>query len=371
LNKEVRNTQRGDPDQSNRITEDHKDNESSEGLTPEPGEFNNDDTTYPPELYLDPSQEDVHSNSTVTAEVAEDHDPSVEDSGNSDDHTSEPESENSSEESDEVEEEPENTDSPENQNSPQHSTTPSHHAQKSYIAICAALKDIPQDLPEWLIHHYFHLQIGTFYIMDDGSTPPLSNYPIPSSIPTESVVFDYQYKEQRTGSHSQQLTIYSRCIEKWGHLHTWMVFIDGDEFLEMTNPGKNETFPQLLEEFENEPNVGALAVNWRMHTSSGYLTRPDSVRQAFIHCIWDGPESNNSHVKSIVRTEFADRPVNPHLWYLKEGRATVGEKGDVVDSEAFRIPISRERVGLHHYAGKSRQEYEEKMGRGNAMDGEF
>ncbi|EHL03747.1 hypothetical protein M7I_0148 [Glarea lozoyensis 74030] len=212
--------------------------------------------------------------------------------------------------------------------------------------------------------------------MDDGSSPPLSTFPLPPSIPTESVIFDYQDPTQRTDGNSQQLTIYSRCIEKWGHLHTWMAFLDGDEFLELTSP--SETFPQLLASFEHIPNVGALAVNWRMHTSSGLLTRPESVRAAFVECIWDGPgdgpEDHNKHVKSIVRTEFVEGPRNPHLWALKDGRVTVGEKGDVVESEAFRLPISRERIALHHYAVKSRQEYEEKMGRGNAMDdpkGEF
>ncbi|KAG9235213.1 hypothetical protein BJ875DRAFT_374695 [Amylocarpus encephaloides] len=206
--------------------------------------------------------------------------------------------------------------------------------------------------------------------MDDGSLPPLSTFPLPSSIPSSAVTFTYQDPEDRTGGHSQQLSIYRRCLQTWGSQHTWMAFIDGDEFFEMT--GGNETFPQFLQSMEDE-SIGAVAVNWRMHTSSGYLTRPDSVRKAFINCIWDGPPSDNSLTKSIVRTEFAESPQNPHLWYLKDGRVTVGEKGDLVDgngvqSEALRNPISRARVALHHYALKSREEYEEKMLRGNAMD---
>jgi hypothetical protein len=323
-----------------------------EGLTPEPGEFNDDEISYPSAPNPDPP----HENSTLpsaTTEFAttESYHASVEDYHHLDADPTEPELEEGASS---------NSDDP-----PEHPVT--HTPQKSYVAICAALKDVPQDLPEWLIHHYHHLQVSTFYIMDDSSVPPLSEHPLPPSIPANSVIFDYQNPEDRTPGHSQQLTIYNRCLEKWGHLHTWMAFIDGDEFLEMTSP---ETFPQFLESFEHIPHVGALAINWRMHTSSGILTRPESVRKAFVDCIWDGADSNNTHVKSIVRTQFADRPVNPHLWYLKEGKETVGENGDVVDSEAFRTPITRDRIALHHYAGKSRQEFEEKMGRGNAMDGE-
>jgi hypothetical protein len=347
-------------------TGNNQDIESYKGLTPEPEEINDDDGHYPPALYLDFSHENSTLSTTMTAPpTTESYHPSTEDYNHVNIDPAELDDANSGEEP-EVEEGA----STDLDDSPYHIATPSHTPQKSYVAICAALKDVPQDLPEWLIHHYHHLQISTFYIMDDGSVPPLSEHPLPSSIPADSVIFDYQSPEQRTPGHSQQITIYTRCLSKWGHLHTWMAFLDGDEFLEMTSPSKEETFPQFLSSFEHIPHVGALAVNWRMHTSSGLLTRPDSVRKAFVDCIWDGANSNNSHVKSIVRTQFADRPVNPHLWYLKEGRQTVGEKGDVVDSEAFRIPITRERIALHHYAGKSREEFEEKMGRGNAMDGE-
>lgn len=61
-------------------------------------------------------------------------------------------------------------------------------------------------------------------------------------------------------------------------------------------------------------------------------------------------------------------PMGPHMWVLKPGYQRVGEKGDVVESIAFRMPITRDRIALHHYVVKSREEYVEKMGRGNAMD---
>ena len=54
------------------------------------------------------------------------------------------------------------------------------------------------------------------------------------------------------------------------------------------------------------------------------------------------------------------------MWHLKKGQ-TVGERGDIANSEPFRLPIMRDRIGLHYYVAKSRQEYEEKH-RSNEMD---
>ncbi|CAG8976090.1 hypothetical protein HYALB_00002368 [Hymenoscyphus albidus] len=188
----------------------------------------------------------------------------------------------------------------------------------NYIAICAALKDVPLDLPEWLIHHYNHLQIRNFYIMDGGSDPPLSTIPtVDLGIPPASVHF--QFQDQSTRGENEQLLIYQRCLQNWGKRHKWMIFLDGDEFLELT--AGNETLLEFLKEKEQEPGV-----------AQGRL-----------------------------------EPSSPHTWNLKEGFVTVREHGDQL--QGFFMPvITRDRIALHHYAGKSREEYEEKMGRGNAMN---
>jgi hypothetical protein len=238
-----------------------------------------------------------------------------------------------------------------------------------YVAICIAVKDQALDLPEFFIHHYHHIGIRRFYVMDDGTEPPLSTIPY-YGIPSTALTFEYQDPAARAPGHSQQLHIYQRCLENYGKKHTWMAFIDSDEFFE--TPG-NETLKQILTKLEGNEKVGALGVNWQMHTSSGLLKRPQSARKSFVHCIWDDPEngganSNNTHVKSIVKVEKAVRAFNPHMFVLKDGAQTVGENGDAIVSEAFRLPITRDRIALHHYAGKSREEYEAKMLRGNAMD---
>lgn len=46
---------------------------------------------------------------------------------------------------------------------------------------------------------------------------------------------------------------------------------------------------------------------------------------------------------------------------------TVRQDGDIVGSEVFKLPITRDWIALHHYEVKSR-EYEKKMHRGNTID---
>ncbi|KAM3075844.1 hypothetical protein ACMFMF_005193 [Clarireedia jacksonii] len=215
-----------------------------------------------------------------------------------------------------------------------------------YVAICMAVKDQHLDLPEFFIHHYHHLGIKKFYIMDDGSDPPLSSMP-DLGIPREHVVFEYFNRKDRRPA--MQTYVYQLCVEKYRTNHTWMAFFDADEYLEMTG---GETLNQLLEEYEKDKHVGALAVSWRMHSSSGVLKRPKSCRKAYVDCIWDDENGHNHlvhHVSSIG------------------GAVTVDEHGMEVPT-VLRTPPTKDRIALHHYAVKSREEYQEKVDRSNAMD---
>ena len=265
-----------------------------------------------------------------------------------------------------------------------HSTESSSHASKlasdslaniwpwgrpspetSYIAFCMAVKDQGPDLEEYFVHHYYHHGITRFYIMDDGSDPPLSSFEYPG-VPRSILTFVYQ--DQAIRGHDTQVDIYASCQRDYGHLHTWIAYLDADEFLE--TPG-NETLREILEDFEADDTVGALAMNWKMHGSSGLLTRPESVRKSFVDCVSDRDEdthgglTDNRHVKVIVRTDKGIKPLGPHSWIVKNN--TVGEHGGAIGTSPFRRPITRDRIAVHHYATKSKEEYEEKKHRGNAM----
>ncbi|KAF4637094.1 hypothetical protein G7Y89_g998 [Cudoniella acicularis] len=235
-------------------------------------------------------------------------------------------------------------------------------SDEEYVAICLAVRGQHADLPEFMTHHYHHLGIRRFYIMDDGSEPPLSTYD-DYGIPRKHITFHYY---NRTTDHvpDMQDHIYNSCMNLWRNEHTWMAFLDADEMLEMTG---EEDLTTLLKRLEKNRMIGALAVQWQTHTSNGLLKRPISARKGFTDCIWDGTPTHNQMYKSIVKTEFHNGHNHVHQAFLTDNTLTVGEDGLNVPLAA-RNPITRNRIALHHYALKSREEYEEKIARSNAMD---
>lgn len=247
-----------------------------------------------------------------------------------------------------------------------HGKIPPNHIppadDEEYVAVCMAVRNQSLDLVEFLVHHYHHLGIRRFYIMDDGTIPPLSEYPH-YGIPPSAISFSYYGPDTRVPKF-QQHVLYSNCVEMYGDRHTWMAFFDADEFLEMTG---NETLVEVLRSFEAQPHVGAVGVNWFQHTSNHQLTRQPSCRKAYTTCIHDAATDDNRHIKSIVKTALYLEPTSPHSFTTKDGTITVGENGDKVDY-AFRVPITRSRFGLHHYVLKSREEWEQKMHRSNGRD---
>ena len=233
---------------------------------------------------------------------------------------------------------------------------------EEYVAICMAVKDQSLDLPEWFVHHYHHLGIRRFYIMDDGSDPPLSDVE-DYGIPRKHITF--QYFDRTEHRPDMQDHIYNICADTYRQNHTWMAFIDADEYLEMTG---GETLNDMLKGFEKDEHIGALGVSWRTHSSNGHNTRPPSCRKAFTDCIGEyGEGGDNQMFKSIARLKNHAGHSNVHMVHLSEGTITVGEHGEELHG-AIRLPSTKDRIALHHYAIKSYQEYEEKLNRSNAMD---
>jgi hypothetical protein len=159
------------------------------------------------------------------------------------------------------------------------------------IAFCLAVKDQSQDLPEFLVHQYHHHGIRIFYIMDDRSQPPSSSFS-DYGIPRSAITF--KYNEIATDVQWMQYAIYDECARLYGSRHTWLVFIDADGFIETKS---NESLRSILREFDEIDSVGALGVNWRIHTSSGLLARPASARKSFTTCIID--DVNNTSTSTF------------------------------------------------------------------------
>lgn len=239
------------------------------------------------------------------------------------------------------------------------------------FAICVAAKDQAKDLPEFFIHHFHHTGARRFYIMDDGSSPPLAEQaPVTGwGIPSKHITFHKLSKtKDEIANGFLQLWAYDRCHELFGARHRWMAFIDVDEFIEYRGAGD---FPTFLSDFEQN---GAIGINWEMHTSNNHTVPPsEGVRKGYTTCITDdeeheNKETDNALIKSIVNTRYYKNAANPHAFFTHSNTGVVGEHHDpIAQGSPFRRPITRDFVSVHHYALKSRQEFEAKVSRGNAM----
>jgi Glycosyl transferase family 2 len=237
---------------------------------------------------------------------------------------------------------------------------------EEYMAICMVVKDQSLDLPEFFQHHYYNIGFRRFYIMDDGSNPPLSEIQ-DYGVPNEALTFRYYKPEEH--SLRMQLEVYDNCSKLFGKNHVWMAYFDADEFLEQVT---EVTLKEKLQELEKTDTIGIFVINWRMHTSSNIVNRPKDIRKSFLECIYDDPEHNgtqsdNRHVKSIVRTSKYKKAISPHIFNVVDDAHSVGEDGRTTNLSPFRQPITRKLFSLHHYAVKSYEEYLEKLSRGNAM----
>lgn len=243
-------------------------------------------------------------------------------------------------------------------------TTPVAADVNEDVAFCIATKDHPEDLVEFFVHHYHHHGIRRFYVMDDGSSPRLSTFN-DYGIPREHVSF--HYFDEAAKVISMQTVIYSECIRLYGSKHKWMAFIDADEFIETIKPG--ETLLTILKELDPIPTIGALGINWRLHSSAGIIKKVSSIRKHFTSCCADPPGTDipmawkdSRLIKSIVKTDLYDHPLSPHQYKLKNGAHTVGEHQDIIeDGIGVRVPITKDRIALHHYTLKSRDQFEAKL----------
>lgn len=241
---------------------------------------------------------------------------------------------------------------------------------EEYVSLCLAIKDQPGDLDEFLAHYYYHHGIRRFYVMDDGSDPPLSytpNFGIPPfAVPRSAVTFTYIPRVPDRPQPFQHTIYADYCIKNFGERHTWMGFFDADEFLEMR---RATTLVDWLHQWEKNETVGALSVNWITHNSGGQQKRPQSdTRKGFRRCVVDGPDGRNadkenSHVKSFAKTALFDGVNSVHNMRTAYGTVSVGETGD--ECMIKRFPITHDMWALHHYSVKSREQFLEKQQRGS------
>ncbi|KAK9813974.1 hypothetical protein WJX73_007576 [Symbiochloris irregularis] len=199
-----------------------------------------------------------------------------------------------------------------------------------------------------------------FYIFDNNSTTPM--LPMVYDLAMEGLV-EYVSLPDPPEDVKPQLYIYDTCLQTYGSHHTWMAFIDADEFIVLRSQDLHD-LPALLRQYEQ---YGALVVNWQLFGSSGFLRKPSGGTLQSYHKCFPRDHPENLHVKTIANVAHTLGPgPDPHQFTFKEGFFAVDEQMQPVEgprSEQVHI----DQIALYHYATKSRAEYMQKIKRGSAM----
>ncbi|KAG2488747.1 hypothetical protein HYH03_012745 [Edaphochlamys debaryana] len=144
--------------------------------------------------------------------------------------------------------------------------------------------------------------------------------------------------------------------------HRWIAMIDIDEYI-FVKGSTCPSLPAILPSFNSFP---ALGLNWVFFGSSGHNTRPAAGNLAsYSKCL---PRKHKAceHVKSIVNTKYVEGLAwSPHHFTYANGAKAVNENKVPFDGP-FSKPASHNRLMLHHYFSRSREEFELKSRRGGA-----
>lgn len=228
------------------------------------------------------------------------------------------------------------------------------------IAIAAILKNEALYIDEWINYHLL-LGIDKFYLYDNESSDEVKNILKPY---IEKGIVDYTYLPGR----AKQLDAYIDALHKGRGKSKYIIFIDLDEFLVLSKPNA-ELFETIEFLFKKNQKTSAIAVNWYVYGSSGYINKPEGlVIENYKYRAPDDAEPNRL-VKVIVNPWFVKGFYNPHSIWSVNGYFTKNEKGKIVSSAENLYPDnSYEFMRINHYYCKSQEETKIKFERGLATD---
>ena len=233
----------------------------------------------------------------------------------------------------------------------------------SYVGACLVVRDDHDYIVEWINHH-LSLGIKPIYLYDHLSLPPLDTF-VKSFINDGRVVYERVNLKGSTGGLSPQLYAYERCLSDHGAKHTWLAFLDVDEFLIFRNSMPVQSLPAFLLDYEK---FSALAVHWILFGSSGHEVKPSrNVLRSYIRCM---PLKHTQHlfVKSIVNTRCTVGTTDsPHSFKHNCSSPSVRTNNmPIHGATAVDFPV-HESLVIHHYATKSLEDFELKVLKGSGM----
>lgn len=222
------------------------------------------------------------------------------------------------------------------------------------ITVCAIVKDERPYLIEW-VSYYRLLGFDRLLLYSNDCTDGTDQL---LDAMEKAGFVEHRRWPSRTGQIPQN-SAYEDAV--WRCVTRWILFVDADEFLRLT---EDRDVHQFLARFPED--VSAVAMSWRVFGSGGLKRfEPAPVIERFTRAA-PADHPSNRHVKSMaVATHVA--AVGPHGVTLSQGRYVAPNGKDIVlERNAFLRPPRLRVAQINHYVVKSRAEFEAKRRRGNA-----
>jgi hypothetical protein len=227
-----------------------------------------------------------------------------------------------------------------------------------YLTLGAIFRHENCWLDEWIRYHHM-LGVEHFYLYNHDDDTHVSDMILRPYV--EEGLIDYfhvsemgQISSQKHHLH-QCAVIQDAVLQSSGHTQ-WLGLVDLDEFI---LPRKSNDIRNVLEEYEN---YSSLVLNWANFGSSGYIKRPQTQINHFLHRATDTFKENR-FVKSIVRPETIDIDLIRKNVYHYTPHKFVSTTGDMVDehhrlaTERFYNDYTDEVIRINHYIIRSYQDY--------------
>ena len=232
---------------------------------------------------------------------------------------------------------------------------------KYELAIVAILKCEAPYVKEWLDYHLL-AGVDHFYLYDNESPDNLKQVLQPY---IDAEVVDYTFMPGQCA----QMLAYNDAVNKHKFDCRYLAFLDGDEFM---LPRNNQTVKDVLRQTINDkPNAAALAVSWHIFGSGGHekADLSQGVLDRFTYRTPDNFEVDktygNGHVKTIANPRCIDVLMLPHCAIYYPGKVAVDENGKHV-AAWFNPDVPDKKIIINHYSTKSKEEYSNKLVRGQA-----
>lgn len=156
----------------------------------------------------------------------------------------------------------------------------------------------------------------------------------------------------------RQSEVYDAACAEFRDRTTWLSLTDIDEFIV---PEMGNSIPDALRQFEDDENLAALGLHWKVFGTSGQQKRRPLQLRDFT---WRGTanKSVSRVIKYVVRPERIESN-HGHVTLPFGGFVCKNTLGDEVSwSKSARVTYDK--LAVHHYAVRSEEDWKVKVARG-------